>query len=1227
MLAWHRFTNDALFVALTSWLGNWHRYTDSNNRYSQAGPSSRASYPPSSRWPTPPLRSRLSPLHEDAVKTFAADDSAAMDAWDPNSRNASVERALKIRTCSDLASLLNTVPDYYRGVLSKIGSDLYSALDSLDSLLRRKATWKKLAEKEEVPFHYNPMLKIPHVDFPKGAAAQYKEHFTLPAQSALKATAKNLFEMERKALDQAVIDLQARVELRALIPVAWEAVEQKWKNRPSMELWKVVIPTDGDWPMDLNPEPNADKHKLLEKSQVDYLKREKEALQKDLEVYLPKMMELKYDLIDRAHRRDGKKTEKKRKIDEVAKDVASSALPEVSGSINSEVQRQVAALEKRLKSTLSPSPSKVARIRRGSMLNPTHSVFLGPEAQEEQTEAEGAEKGTEEGHCGQRQGGTPRVLFYGQAEEEQEEEERTPFWRRARASTAWQERESKRKGESLVEAVKGQSWTFGKYRTYPDEILSLPPSEQVSVLLSRAPVALLDANRFRSSVHVQPGLVVPLNIQHDLSASLKFMFETKIDKTLISKAYSDWMRRTRWKWEFLGSNADKYDPDYDVDRLLPLDKQKKKQPPLAAPHIERGLRAGADYVRQIVESLPDGDSVTRPPVPINVKRAQEFMVSNNLIVTSTDKNLGVAVFKREWIKQQGDILFGDQENYFPLTPTEALEYLNDYAKTIIELCEDHLEDEKQLSRFMCHNMPSSESERSDWTEWAPFVPEAYAIPKIHKNPWKGRPICPGYSLPQNPASKFCAKAFRPYIESRSWVIQGSKDFVMKLADVNIPNPEKTYIVSADVVAFYPSIDCPTLAQSLFQYVREDLVPVEVENGITSHTRVENRINLYERMIKVALAGPIMTYMDQILLQHKGLPMGAAGSPDMANMFGLHYEEQWMQHLADDECVLFFGRYLDDIYTLVEADSPDEALYRVKSVVQYGDVKLLWEEPSDKVNFLDLTTEIRGNRIYHEPFVKAMSHRERIPWSSAHPKDVKKGTFSSEISRLATLCSDYDVYAQQCEEAVNLYIGRGYPKGLVTSWLKSQKEKRWADRVTPKVAEEPTPTFFTLKTHFNEAWKGFNVHELESRIIAQWRQVDTVPSGSRNTGTDAEERPKKRARIPAKIGLSGVEYSGQSRLQVTAQDDGTDLAVASGQTRAQREAGIWYKNLQESRWTQQWCDTGRFLVSRRKNTQLWDVTRGWNRSVWNNFMANSGMLRPFDPMYEGLIIPDEESFQD
>jgi hypothetical protein len=305
---------------------------------------------------------------------------------------------------------------------------------------------------------------------------------------------------------------------------------------------------------------------------------------------------------------------------------------------------------------------------------------------------------------------------------------------------------------------------------------------------------------------------------------------------------------------------------------------------------------------------------------------------------------------------------------------------------------------------------------------------------------------------------------------------------------------------------------------------------------------------------------------------------------------------------------------------VLAESPDEASALLKSIVHYGDVKLLWEPPSDKANFLDLTTEIRGDRIYHEPFVKAMSHRERIPWSSAHPKDVKKGTFSSEISRLATLCSDYDVFALQCNEAVNLYIGRGYPKGLVTSWLENQRERRWANRLAEQSVEDPARTFFTLKTHFNEAWKGFNVQELESRITSQWKEFTPPVTGNKRKAVEGTlvNRVSKIRKI--NVGLQGSEFPGQSRLRLT-QADGTGVAVHSGLPEISLEINQHQRRQDELKWTQKWIDTGKFLVSRRKNTQLWDITRLWNRTVWDQYLDESGMLRPFDPLYEGYVVSD------
>ena len=694
--------------------------------------------------------------------------------------------------------------------------------------------------------------------------------------------------------------------------------------------------------------------------------------------------------------------------------------------------------------------------------------------------------------------------------------------------------------------------------------------------------------------------------------------ETQIDGSLIQKAYTDLVRRIRWKWYFIDQAGSDYDPDYDVSGKLPTPDKRRKPPPEAHPHIERGLRAGQDYVSSVVTSIPGVDKAKRPPVPLNLKRAHEFMVSNNLIVTNTDKNLGVAVFKREWIYEQACQLFDDADNYTSLTVPEAVGFLSLMANAIRELCEIHLQDYEQLSTFLSHCIPDA-SGVSEWTNWKDYVPEAYAIPKIHKNPWKGRPICPGHSLPQNPASKVLAKTIRPYIEQCPWVIKGSKDFVKKLTDVKIPQGRKAYIVSADVVAFYPSVDTKKLREILNIFAEKTIIPDEMARGNHSPEWAERRLDYYNRLFEVALAEPVMTFNERIVCQTKGLPMGAAGSPDAANIFGIWFEFEWIEKVTGNDDILFYGRYLDDIYNIVLAEGPDEAL-EMLSFISLGDVKLLWEPPSDQANFLDLSTRIQGDRIFHEPFVKAMSHRERIPWSSAHPLDVKKGTFSSEISRLATLCSDHTTYINQCQEAVNLYIGRGYPPALVTKWLKGQQQKRWEDRVAEKSVEDPARTFFTLKTHFNEAWKSFNVGELESRIISHWREyTSTRVAGKKRRHEEGQgdtiPRPRKRVRVA----LTGQQWPGQSRLAF-AQEDGSD--VAEGIRVSAGPNPYDFSSQQVAKWTQKWIDHGKFLVSRRKNTQLWDLTRTWNEAVWDNFMEEGGMHRPFSPSYEGLVVPDE-----
>jgi hypothetical protein len=122
-------------------------------------------------------------------------------------------------------------------------------------------------------------------------------------------------------------------------------------------------------------------------------------------------------------------------------------------------------------------------------------------------------------------------------------------------------------------------------------------------------------------------------------------------------------------------------------------------------------------------------------------------------------------------------------------------------------------------------------------------------------------------------------------------------------------------------------------------------------------------------------------------------------------------------------------------------------------------------------------------LHYMPYCKAGNHQERIPWISAHPLDVKRGTFLGKMSRLAVLSSTMETYKEALIGLISLYIHCGYPTELVHKWYYSNILVRW----NKKLENHPVPTADTLvlKTEYNLAWNYFNAHELGQTIFDYW----------------------------------------------------------------------------------------------------------------------------------------------
>ena len=332
-------------------------------------------------------------------------------------------------------------------------------------------------------------------------------------------------------------------------------------------------------------------------------------------------------------------------------------------------------------------------------------------------------------------------------------------------------------------------------------------------------------------------------------------------------------------------------------------------------------------------------------------------------------------------------------------------------------------------------------------------------------------------------------ALKPLIARQPYIIKGSKDLVIKLSKIKLPryiSPNKRpYILTGDIVAYYPNLDrTKALARILEMWtstvVQRDLID---DDELPMVFR-----DIFMDCLELELRGEEPLQFDNnYYKQVRGVAMGRAASPDIANLYAAYDENAIIPAIEEmiNDDLLFYGRFIDDCLMIVLAESAENAL-EVAQNLRIEGVALEWECNAYNAPFLDLFLMIdplEKEVVSHRPFKKAGNNMERLPWISNHPQYMKKGTIIGEISRLATLSSNLSIYLDSITDLANLYIDRGYPDQLVHNLVKEHASKRWTSRLdTPKDSTPP----LVMKSKFNEVWTSFPIHDLEKTVNSYWK---------------------------------------------------------------------------------------------------------------------------------------------
>jgi hypothetical protein len=285
------------------------------------------------------------------------------------------------------------------------------------------------------------------------------------------------------------------------------------------------------------------------------------------------------------------------------------------------------------------------------------------------------------------------------------------------------------------------------------------------------------------------------------------------------------------------------------------------------------------------------------------------------------------------------------------------------------------------------------------------------------------------------------------------------DFISKLRRQRFSHDQDCWLVSADVVEFYPNTDPAEGDGVILDHIPPELVQLclSVAKLIHQSIKVITPLGCFD------MSG--------------GYGIGLAHSGEMCDLNWAKLEQTIFAALAQlNLFAAFWGRLVDDYFLVL--DGPIADRHKIIDALKRADPKrpLKVQISSQQIDFLDvtvykgpqfLTTGILDTKPYTKPSFTGM----HLPYSSHHPQS----TFSSILSgyhNRSLISSSSRVNHVTCMLAkLDSFKHRGYPYRILKHWLlqescwKEQTFKRERERKLKKKLRERVNRIIPLKLQY------------------------------------------------------------------------------------------------------------------------------------------------------------------
>lgn len=553
-------------------------------------------------------------------------------------------------------------------------------------------------------------------------------------------------------------------------------------------------------------------------------------------------------------------------------------------------------------------------------------------------------------------------------------------------------------------------------------------------------------------------LPLPPGTKSLLSLGLKFCIRHRKPTNNIEKSLERFEYDVRTKVWVKNQELDEGHDDFNPKLYL---KSPTWEPPGAGARVEEALQ---EFNRRITELHVKHQKITtRKNLTYLQNNALNKLVDHpNIYICPADKNMGIAIFFRQQATKKilDEHLRNDQVY-------ENITHEIQAKKAELEYRWDQFL--ATYSRFLPDNIVKF-FKRSAATYGFDKIAPFRATCKVHKNPYKFRPVVAKCGTVIEAISKWLdvelGKISEAYL---TWCIKDSDTFRGEVIDLELsPNSS---IDTLDAVSMYSNIETDHGLQIMERWI--DLYIADFKLPLLA--RKEALLS----GLRLVMRWNIMKFGDSYFQQRVGTAMGTSCAVQFANLYFAWHEREviFPTFMTILNRIKFYRRFIDDVFLIWEGPCDADWNHLDHAFNAYGILKWeVHEKTSRSVDFLDLTLNIKGNRIVTKTYQKPQNPYLYLPPHSAHAPGIMKGVIYGQIRTYYRQNSKFSDFVSISRLFFKRLISQGWDQAVLKDLFHTAFNKLNAQLENPPPAPPPNNNnnnnrrqrlFFHLTFHPND----------------------------------------------------------------------------------------------------------------------------------------------------------------